>query len=68
MPRKGARKRLTRRKRRVECPTPASRPSVKRKQWTNEQMVAAMKVVEDGGPVRGAARDYGVPYSTLRTE
>ena len=66
MPRKGARKRLTRRKRRIERPMPASRPSAKRKQWTNEQMVAAMKAVEDGGPVRGAARDHGVPYSTLK--
>ena len=45
---------------------PASRLSVKRKQWTNEQMVAAMKAVEDGGSVRGAAREHGVPYSTLK--
>ena len=42
---------------------PASRLSVK---WTNQQMVAAMKALEDGGPVRGAAHEHGVPYSTLK--
>ena len=66
MPRKDARKCLTRRKRRIKHPMPASRLSAKRKQWTNEQMVAAMKAVEDGGPVRGAACNHGVPYSTLK--
>ena len=66
MPQKGARKRLTRKKCRIERPMPTSRPSVKRKQWTNEQMAAAMKAVEDGGSVRGAARNHGVPYSTLK--
>ena len=45
---------------------PASKPLVKRKQWTNKQMVAAMKAVEDRGSVRGAARDHGVPYSILK--
>ena len=45
---------------------PASRPSVKLRQWTNEQMIAAMKAVEDGGAVGGAAREHGVPYSTLK--
>ena len=29
-------------------------------------MVEAMKEVEDGGTVRGAARVHGVPYSTLK--
>ena len=28
--------------------------------------VAAMKVVEEGGAVRTAAREHGVPYSTLK--
>ena len=66
IPRKGARKCLTRRKRQVEHPMPAPRPSMKQKQWIDEQMVAAMKAVEDGGPVRGAARKHSVPYSTLK--
>ena len=29
-------------------------------------MVAAMKAVEDGGTVGGAAHEHGVPYSTLK--
>ena len=66
MPRKGVRKCLTRRKRQIERPAPASRPSTKQKQWINEQMVAAMKAIEDGGSVRDAARNHGIPYSTLK--
>ena len=63
MPRKVTRKRWSRRKRPIERPMPEprrSRPSVKRKQWTDEQMVAAMKAVEDREPVRGAAREHGI--------
>ena len=29
-------------------------------------MVAAMKAVEEGGAVRTATREHGVPYSTLK--
>ena len=39
----------------------------KRKKWTNEQMIAAMKFVEDGeGGVNQAAIMHGVPKSTLK--
>ena len=61
---KGVRKHLTRRKHQVKCPISTPRRSeMRQKQWTNEQMVAAMKAVEDGV---GAAHDHGVPYSTLK--
>ncbi len=48
----------------VLCKTP-KRPS-KRITWTNEQMLAAMKAVEDAQSVRQAACDHGVPRSTLK--
>ena len=68
MPRKGVRKRLTQRKAKPvdkSPPVPASRPS-KRLQWTNDQMVAAMKAVEDGVGINQSARDHGVPRTTLK--
>ena len=34
----------------------SKRPSVKRKQWTEESMLSAMKAVEDGEKVSTAAR------------
>ena len=61
------RKRLTQRKNRnhlVSCRTP-SRPFSKRKQWTNEQMVEAMRAVQGGMSTTRAAVEYGVPRSTL---
>ena len=43
----------------------SNRPS-KRKTWTNEQMVAAMKAVEEGQSINSAAHDHGVPKTTLK--
>ena len=63
-------KRLTKRKAKpvstsVQSP-PASRPSTKRLQWSNQQMEAAMKAVESGSGINKAARDHGVPSTTLK--
>ena len=44
---------------------PRNRPS-KRKNWTNEQMVAAMNSVKNGSFVKAAAKAHGVTISTLR--
>ena len=71
MPRKGKRKRLSRRKALpVTSPSQDShtprRPSVKRKQWTNQQMEAALKAVADGQGINRAAGDHGVPRTTLK--
>jgi len=41
------------------------RPSKKRKQWTEESMVAAVQAYKDGQGVTAAARLHGVPRSTL---
>ena len=38
----------------------AKRPSVKRKMWTEESMLCAMKAVEDGERIATAIRTYGV--------
>ena len=65
MPRLGQRKRLTQRKRTTATAilgcTP--RPSIRRKKWTHEQMVEAMKA---GEGVNQAARAYGFPLTTLK--
>ena len=37
--------------------------SKKRKQWTEDSMVAALQVVKDGQGVTNAAKTYGVPRS-----
>ena len=68
MPRISARKRLNQRKKPTISTKPSrSRRSEKpRRQWTNVQMEAAMKAVEDGSPINQAARDHGVPKTTLR--
>ena len=69
MPRKGVRKRLSRRKSQPSPPStsnPAPRPSVNRKQWTDQQMEAAMKAVEGGKGINKAAGDHGVPATTLQ--
>jgi len=44
---------------------PLNRPS-RRKLWTNEQMLAALKAVELGQPINQAARDHGIPKTTLK--
>ena len=41
------------------------RRSEKRKIWSEESMLGAMKAVTQGLPVYKASRDYGVPKSTL---
>ena len=43
----------------------SNRPS-KRKTWTDKQMLAAMKAVEEGLPINQAARDHGIPKTTLK--
>ena len=50
--------------RRLPCVLQAARTS-KRKQWTEEGMLAALKAVEEGISVSRVARDYGVPRNTL---
>ena len=44
------------------------RPYAKRKQWTDGQMEAAIKAVLDSSAesINAAARDYGVPATTLK--
>lgn len=37
-----------------------------RKQWSEESMTGAMKAVADGSSISGAAREYGVPRTTLQ--
>ena len=39
---------------------------VKRKRWTEQQMAKALEAVELGGRINKAARDHGVPASTLK--
>lgn len=43
----------------------AKRPSIKRKMWTEESMLCAMKAVEDGERIATAAKTYDVPRITL---
>ena len=38
--------------------------AAKRKQWSNEQMEAALRAVRDGQRVNQAARDHGVPVTS----
>ena len=66
MPRKGVRKRLTQRKHHSLVTSPVLRPSAKRKQWTDSQMLAALKAVESGTGINKAAREHGVPATTLK--
>ena len=40
--------------------------SNKRKQWSNEPMIAALESVKNGCPVRRAAHEHGIPRSTLQ--
>lgn len=40
--------------------------SRKRKQWSQESMVAALKDIEEGMGIRQAAKLYNVPFETLR--
>lgn len=58
-------------KRRSVPPPRKSQPPrrfAKRKQWSEEQTVAAMKAVQDGTalPINRAARDHGIPPTTLK--
>ena len=55
------------RKRSVSAPaaiTLSRRPS-KRKQWSDEDMVTAIKAVKSGMGVKRAAEQHGVPLTTL---
>lgn len=69
MPRErhGQRWSLKRRKHSLSAPAVLQSPVKKRrKKWTNVQMEAAMKAVQDGSSgVNRAAVDYGVPCTTL---
>ena len=61
-------------KRKVGRPRSKSAPAVlqsprrpkKRRQWTDESMVAALEAVKQGEPILRAARTHGVPRSTLQ--
>ena len=45
-----------------------TRPPAKRKQWSNRQMEEAMKAVQKGDiGINQAAREYGVPRTTLNS-
>ena len=48
------------------CSPRKKRQSVKRKQWSNESMEAALKAVKDGMGVNKAAELHGVPKTTLK--
>ena len=43
----------------------SKRRSEKHKTWSDDSMKAALKAVEDGQFVSGAARDYGIPKTTF---
>ena len=45
---------------------PSPPPKKRRKQWTDEAMVAAMEAVRNGAAIKRAAVDHGVPRSTLQ--
>ena len=45
--------------------TVSNRPSM-RKQWSDEQMLAAIEAVENGCGPNQAAKEHGVPKSTLK--
>ena len=57
------------RKRSHSVPTNLRRPtgsrSSKRKQWSEDNMAAALRSVEQGSSVTRASRNFGVPRSTL---
>ena len=56
------------RKRSTSVPATLSvspRVAKKRKEWNNENMTAALKAVEDGENLSRAARDHGIPKTTL---
>ncbi|CAG4945043.1 unnamed protein product [Parnassius apollo] len=36
------------------------------KEWSKKSLEAAFKLVEDGNPIREAARCTGIPFSTLQ--
>ena len=38
----------------------------KRKQWSDESIIGAMQVIADGLSITAAAREYGVPRTTLQ--
>ena len=52
-------------KSKVASPTVTNRPS-KRKQWTDQQMLAAIEAVENGCGTNQAAKEHGVTKSTLK--
>jgi len=63
------RKRLIKRKSQSSPPLtckPTPREAVKRKQWTDQQMRAAIKAVEESTGINKAAGDHGVPPSSLK--
>ena len=68
MPRK-RRSITTQRKRSKSAPAVLFRGSKRRsekcKTWSDDSMKAALKAVENGQSVSGAARDYGIPKTTL---
>ena len=37
-----------------------------RRQWSEESMIGAMKAVAEGTSITGAAREHGVPRTTLQ--
>ena len=64
-----ARKAYTGKKRLRSSSAPAvlkSPTKKKRKQWSNESMLAALEAAKKGLPARKAAKQYGVPRSTLK--
>ena len=64
-----ARKAYTGKKRLRSSSAPAvlkSPTKKKRKQWSNESMLAALEAAKKGLPARKAAKQYGVPRSTLQ--
>ena len=53
--------------RRALAPLPIQKTPVKRKQWTNVQMCAAIKAIQNGaGSINRVALDHGVPPTTLK--
>ena len=66
MPRRRSRFARRLRRRSKSAPPALFRRSNKRKLWTNEQMLAALKAVEEGQPVNQVARDHGIPKTTLK--
>ena len=44
--------------------SPVLHPSAKKKQWTDSQMVAALKAVESGMKINETTHDHGIPATT----